>query len=247
MKYIVIFAIVVILVRIDFFINIIQRGVGKFSRGVKTEEPLRVDAGSATIPFGEDKTLKQTNVERVFSLLEAFHSNPEAAIRLKIMEELKASPKMFTTKADKNLQLRVFALRDLLIAGNSEMLTLAVEMQNFFVGENQEMIKRFFSIYIDQNMEGFLKVYGSTKDQNCSTAHYIADALEEDGKLMVYQMREESLKAYLAKEDTQATGKALAQNCLVNVLTEINKLTKPAEPVAPVPSPAVTAPTEATP
>jgi hypothetical protein len=238
MKYIVIFAIVVLLVRIDFFMNLVEKGIHKFSGTPTNTEPLRVEAGKETIPFGEDQTLKQTSKDKFLSLLEVFHSSPDATIRVRIMEELKTNPKLFTATPDRDLEARIFALRDLLNIGQTEVLTLLIDLQNALPGQNQEMIKRFFSLLIDQNLDLFLRVYPGTKDLNCNVVNLIADPVEEEDKVNLYRIRESAVTAYLAKENLPVASKALAQQCLVHLQTQILKLT---------PAPAVETPPEATP
>ena len=97
------------------------------------------------------------------------------------------------------------------------------------------MVKKFFALWMDINMEQFLVAYSKTKDSNCIIATTFGDPIPENEKLNEYYEREDALKALLAKENINPVVEALAKNCLLVLGLEIAKIAPPDAQVAPAP------------
>lgn len=227
MKYIVIIVVVFAVMRIDFIL-------GLFDKMAKKAEPAPVevdasDIGSKreTVPLKDDPNFKQTPKKTFFALLEDFHSSPVPEIRERANAFLKANPTLFGPKLDAQLESTIFQWRDLLINNDQETVNFMLDLMNVLQGENLEMMKRFFSLWMDINMEHFIAAYSRTKDSNCSIATTFGDNLPEEEKRNEIYEREAALKAYVAKENIPPHHKALATNCLLVLGIEIAKFPPP--------------------
>jgi hypothetical protein len=224
MKYIAILSLVVAIVRIDFILGLFD----KASQNMEPE-PIEVDASDIrsdreTIPVNQDANLKQTPKGTFFALLEDFHTNPVPSIHERAMMILKDNPQMFTQKLDPELESQISRWRDLLNNNNQEAVKFMLSLLNTLQGENHEMMKRFFSLWMEIDMVNFLAAYSQTKDVNCTIAALFGDPIPEEEKINEYYERDDALNAFLAKENINPVHKALATNCLLVIGVEIAKI-----------------------
>lgn len=227
MKYIVILVVVFAVMRIDFIL-------GLFDKVAKKAEPAPVEVDVTDIgprrepvPLKDDPNFKQTPKKTFLALLEDFHSNPVPEIRERANAFLKSHPTLLGPKLDPQLESAIFQWRDLLINNDQETVNFLLDLMNVLQGENLEMMKRFFSLWMDINMEHFIAAYSRTKDTNCSIATTFGDNLPEEEKRNEIYERETALKAYVEKENIPPHYKALATNCLLVLGIEIAKFPPP--------------------
>lgn len=227
MKYIAILVLAFAIARIDFFL-------GLFDKASQNREPEQVEVDASdirsdreTIPVDKDENLKQTPKETFFALLADFHSNPVASIQERAMSILKSNPLMFSQKLDRDLESHIFGWRDLLNNNNQEAVKFMILLLNTLQGENLEMMKRFFSLWMEIDMPNFIAAYSQTKDVNCTIATLIGDKIPEEEKINEYYDREDALTAFLARENLNPTHRALATNCLLVLGVEIAKVPPP--------------------
>lgn len=229
MKYIVVFAIVIILVRIDFFVGQVENAISKF-----TPAPPEVEASLARpqeiIPIAEDENLQQSPRVTYLALLGSFRVSPDSVIREKAMEIFKAHPTMFNDKLDLDLEAQIFRWQELLHNNNPEVVNFILDLSKILQGQNLEILKRFWALWMDIDMENFIIAYTKTKDSNCVIATTFGFNIPEEEKLKEYYDREDALRDFLAKSDVPPTAKALANNCLLVLGLEINKIAPPPEP-----------------
>jgi len=189
--------------------------------GVKSNELVSV---------AQDANLKQTPRQTFIALLEDFHANPVQPIHERAMVIFKDNPTMFSQKLDPQLENEIFRWRDLLNNNDPEAAKFMLDLMNILQGENLDMMKRFFSLWMDINMENFIAAYSKTKDTNCSIASIFGDNIPEEEKLNEYVEREDSLKAFVMKDKVDPVQKNLANNCLLVLQIEIAKF--PPRPVS---------------
>lgn len=218
---------IVVLVRIDFFLGLFE----KYAQNTQSA-PIEVDesdirSGRETIPFSQDPNFKQTPKRTFLALLEDFQTNPVQANRERAMSILKSNPAMFNLKLDKELEFHIFRWRDHLINNNQETVNFMLELMDALKGENLDMMRKFFSLWMDINMEHFIAAYSRTKDTNCSIATTFGDNIPEEEKRNEIYDRQDALKAIVANEKTLAHHKALATNCLLVLAIEIAKFPPP--------------------
>jgi hypothetical protein len=234
MKYVLIFALVVVIAQIDVVMKLVEKSASVFTRQkdkITGPAPSEIKRTTEVVPYNDDPTLKMTPHAKVLSLMESFKLSPEPEVRVKILEDMKVIPKMISTPLDKQMETRVFEWRDLLIHGNEQVLIFLVELQNLLQGENQEMIRRFFSLLMDQDLDLFMKHYVKTKDVNCKIVTVFGDQIPEEEKINEYQARMDALTIFLAKENLDPAMKQLATNCQLFLKAHMDNLNAP--PVAP--------------
>ncbi len=230
MKYIVVLTIVVFLVRIDFFLGLIEKTAKRFTPAPPEVESSVLRPGQTLIPVSQDQNLKQTPREIFLSLLGSFRISPDKSVREMALEVFKNHPTMFSQKLDPELEAQVFRWRDLLHSNEPEVVQFLIDLMNILQGENQAMVKRFFALWMEIDMEKFLAAYSRTKDTNCMIITTFGDSIPEEEKLNEYYGREDALKAFLAKTGIDAVQKNLATNCLLVLSLEISKIAPPLSP-----------------
>lgn len=234
MKYVVIAIIALLMARADLFLGIVDRLLEK-----SEPAPVEVDTTeiktNELVPVAQDGTLKQTPRETFIALLEDFHTNPIPEIHERAMVIFKENPTMFGQKLDQELESKIFLWRDHLNNNEPEAVKFMYDLLNILQGENLAMMRRFFSLWMDINMENFVAAYSKTKDSNCTIATTFGDAIPEEEKLNEYIEREDALKAFVLKEKIDPLQKTFASNCLLVLQIEISKIApKPASEDQPV-------------
>lgn len=233
MKYIVILVIVILFVRIDYLLGLFDRANEKLSNApsgnVVVDDSI---ANREVIPVKQDRTLQRSKKDTFLALLEDFQVSPVADIHNRAMTILKDNPQMFGTKLDKDLENHIFRWRDLLNNNDQDAVNFLLDLMNVLQGENLDMVKRFFALWMEINMEHFIAAYSRTKDTNCTIVTTFGDRIPEEEKLNEYYDREEALKTFLAKDRIDPAQKALATNCVLQLGIIIDKLAPKPDPNA---------------
>jgi hypothetical protein len=227
MKYIVILAVVILLVRIDLILALIDRTVGKFS-SKNVESGVSVPA-SEMIPF-EDKKVLKTPKKVFLTLLENFHANPNTDFRNRIIAELKTHPQLFSDNLDRDLEGAIYQLRDLLGQKNLETSQLIIELIPLLKGENQDFLKKFFSYLMEIDLGMFLEFYIKYPDPDCSVVILLEDRIPEEEKLNELRDRLGMFEAFLAKENSPILLTNYATNCQLVLKNHLDRLLAPPTP-----------------
>ena len=236
MKYVLILVVVVLMIRIDWILKQFDSLRDRVSAPARTEvQTSEIQSNREIIPVSEDASLKQTPRMVFLALLDDFHSAPEKAVRERAMEYFKGHPTIFTTKLDQDLESTIFRWRDLLNNNEPELTPFLLDLLNILQGENLEMLKRFFSLWMEINMDHFLAAYSKTKDVNCMIVTTFGDNIPEEEKINEYVEREDALKKFVVKEGVNPVELALAKNCLLVLGLEIQKRAPVAAPAEALP------------
>ncbi len=229
MKYAVILIILILLVRIDFFLGLFDKVNKKFDANPTELDGSDVRMNRELVPVNLDRSLKRTDRDQFMALLEAFHDSPSAGLAESALQVLKNNPAMFSDKIDPGLESQIFRWRDLLNNNRPEMVNFILELMKVLRGENSEMLKRFFALWMDINMSHFIVAYSRTPDTNCTIAPLFGDPVAEEEKLNEYYDRQESLNNFIKKENLDVVQKSLATNCLLQLEIQIGKIAPIAE------------------
>jgi hypothetical protein len=245
MKYIWILIAVIIVVRIDMILRFFDKTVAKYQS--KTE-PVKINEVESTLEVrpSADGPLTSASPKKIFlSMLDAFHNNPDEDVRKMALDELKKNPHLFNDKLDKKLEEEIYRWRNSLQGKNSRVLSFLLELMELLKGENQEMMKSFFSLYIEIDLADFLRIYSKTKDTNCLIATYQGDSLSPEEKTNELVERLNALNVFIAEENPEPL-KAYAMTCQMVLKlhldeTQLKNATSPpvSAPVAPT-TPGVT-------
>lgn len=245
MKYALILVVIVLFTRIDYIMGLFDSASEKLGSNQGGAEVSETITPRELIPVNKDLTLQKSKKETFFALLEDFHVAPTAEIRNRAMEILKANPTMFTQTLDKGLENNIFQWRDLLNNNEPEVINFLNELLVTLQGENQTLIKRFYALWMDINMDHFLAAYSRTKDSACSIATMFGDKIPEEEIVNEYVERQDILTAFLAREKIDPIQKQLATNCSLQLKIYLDKIapttlepeTPPAEESATIPTP----------
>lgn len=240
MRYLIVVAVIVLFVRIDFLLSLFDRATGNSPTPPPEITNSDISSSREVISIAEDKNLAQTPRENFLALLEVFRISPEISIREKALEVFRENPLIFNDKIDKELESHIFRWRELLNNNEPEVVNFLLELMKILKGENLEMTKRFFALWMDINMENFIMAYSRTRDTNCTIATTFGDPIPDHEKLNEYYERQELLQDYIKKEKLDPVHKALATNCLLVLNLQLDKL----DPKPLVQSPSATLPEE---
>ena len=225
MKYVWIFAAVVILVRIDVVLKFFDRTAEKIQSTQTTElKAGDIGPGSDVVSLQEDLSLKSSPRKKFISMLEDFHISADKEVKEKALELLRSQPTMLSEKLDKDLEAAIYRWRDLLMQKDKETNDFLIELIKSLKGENLEMVKRFFSLTIENDIGEFLSVYSKSADVNCLIMSYLADPLPEEEKYNELNERLKALTAFMASDKLNATNKAYAEKCHLVLKLQVDKL-----------------------
>ncbi len=238
MKYVAIVVVIIMFVRIDILLEMVDKARNSFEPTPPEIERADFSSNRELIPVSKDKSLQQTPREDFLALLEVFRITPDVSIRERAMEIFKNHPGIFNEKLDPNLESQIYRWREHLNNNEPETVNFLLDLMNILKGENLEMIKRFFALWMEIDMENFIAAYSRTKDSNCTIATTFGDRIPEEEKIKELYDREDALKSLLKNEKLNPTHRALANNCLLVLGIEFNKET----PQTPEAQPAVVAP-----
>lgn len=230
MKYLIVLGIVLLIARVDFVLSLFDKA-GQ-SLGSRSQNVVISDSKSdrEVIPLGDDGNLKQTPKKTFLALLESFAAVPERSVSEKVVAYLKSHPTLLNDKLDKDFEAHIFAFRDFLHQNNPEAVNLLIELMSIVRGENLDMMKRFFALWMDINMDHFLRAYSRAKDPNCSIALTFGDPIPEEEIINEYFEREAALTEFLKQAVIEPQMKILATNCHLMLSTHLAKVApKPAE------------------
>lgn len=224
MKYILIFAAVVFLVRIDLIMNFFDKQANKFQNRPVEITPEDVGPATKLVPVDTDLALKTSPRKSFISMLEDFNSSPDENIKLKAIELLRANPTMFDDKLNKDLESAVYRWRNHLLQRSKETQSFLLEMMKSLRGENLEMAKRVLSFTIDADMTDFLNMYSKSSDLNCLLIGYLGDPLPEIEKYNELSERQTVLDAVLTADKLAPEVKLYAQRCQIVLKLNLDKL-----------------------
>lgn len=243
MKYVLIFALIAILVRIDVVLRLFDQASSSFRQNKQTViEGKEVKPEPAPVPVKDDQLINQTPRTRFINMLETFGQIPDPTIRQKAMEVFKASPTMFSEKLDPGLEGAVFNWRDLIAQGEPELPLFLLDLLTILHGENKDVVTKFYSLIIDQDLPLFLSSYSKSRDINCLIVTVVGDPVSEEEKRNILYDRDKSLNEFILSENSDPTQRRIADTCLLKLRTSLNATATP----MPLPSPASTLPTQMT-
>lgn len=231
MKYALIIAAILIISRIDFFVGLLERGLKKMDTVSSESELLILPNETPLISIKEDLNLKRSPRELFLSLIQDFHNYPNSLIREKALDLLQKNPKMFGETLDTNLESYIFQWRELLTNNNQETILFLFDLLENLKGENQNIIRRFLSTWMEIDLDKFIISYSKTKDVNCSIATILTASNNDEITYLLYKERAQALDSYLMKESLSEEIKAFVRNCRLQLEIVMEKL-KPLNPVS---------------
>lgn len=212
MKYVLLFVVAIILIRIDKVIELGEKGFMMFQSEAPQTNPD--DLGESPVIVRSDNNVKLTPRQQYLSFLDGFRISPDSAYRVQAMTLFKDHPQMFGEKLDTDLEARIYSWRDLIIQNSAELPLFLLDLNNILRGENKISVTRFFSVVLDLNVEMFMASYPRTKDPLCSPVTMIEAAVPPEEKFPELFERTEILEIYLAKENIPADKKLYGNLCL---------------------------------
>jgi len=225
MKYVWILVIVVFLVRIDLVLKFFDK-TSKKIQNLQTPEinSSEIIPSAEVVTMENDLSLRSSPKKKFFSMLSDFHSRPDAEVKTKILEFLHSHPALFTDKLDQGLEASLYQWRDLLVQKNKLVYQFLMDFYQVLKGENLEMLKRFMSLVIDNDLEEFLMFYSKSSDTNCTIINYLGDSLPEDEKFNELSERLIALEAHLASDKVIPANKIYGDKCLLVLKLTVEKM-----------------------
>lgn len=225
MKYVWIAIVVVLLTRIDYVMKIFQKTADKIQPSSKVEvSSNEITNNDQLISVQNDVALKTSPRQTFLNVLKDFSVSPDKSLHDKAFEVFKNHPTIFTEFLDKELESDIYQWRNLVLQKNKATYDFLLELQNILRGENLEMVKRFFSLVIDNDMTNFLLMYSKTKDSNCLIITYIADRLSEEESYNELNERMIALNSLISVEKVEPVLKTYGLRCQMVLKIQLDKL-----------------------
>ena len=205
MKYALIFIAVLILLRIDMFVGVVERLAQKIPSFSKNE--TIESTGPATELKKVD--LKVSPKDQFQILLTEFGYSPTAASRQLILEFLKNHHE--AVEIDRNVFLSEMEKWVPLVQDeNIELVRLLADFMSNFKGERFKLVQEFFTLYIANNPEFFISFYPHQFDPNCMVAK-LTWASGEELSLESIKLRMETFETLEGKVPQEKLG--FLKNC----------------------------------
>ncbi len=246
MKYVLLFVIAIVLIRIDKIIELGEKGYMMF-QSEPSQDRLK-GIGDSPVIVRSETNVRLTPRQQYLSFMDGFRVTPDLAYREQAMELFRAHPQMFSDKHDKNLEARIYAWRDLVVQNSEELPLFLLDLMNILKGENKITITRFFSLVMDLNIDMFMSSYPRTKDPACAPVTMIETAVPPEERLPELYERLGILEEFLAREKLPADKKLYGNLCLNTLKIYLEKEGAAAPPTVeatPVEAPAIPAQPEA--
>ncbi len=244
MKYIALFVLAIVLIKIDVIISLGEKSVMLF-KSEKTELTQN-DQGNSPVIVRSQKIMELTPRERYLSLMDNFRVSPDAIYREQAMELFRQHPQMFSDKRDKGLEGRMYSWRDLVVQNPDELPLFLNDLNNILKGENKVIVTRFYSVVLDLNLEMFMTSYPRTKDIACTPVLLLEEAVPPEEKFPELYERLNSLQSFLSRENLPADKKNYASICVNSLKIYLEKEAPPVPPEETSPAEESPAPAEAT-
>jgi hypothetical protein len=225
MKYVWILVAVVFLVRIDLVLRFLDKTVKKFqSSQVQEINPDDVISKTTIVSVSNDLSLKSSPLKKFLTMLDDFRSTPDLDVKDRALEFLKSNPAMFTEVLNPELEASIYRWRELLVQRNKSTYRFLLDLLLVLKGENLEMIKRFYSISIDNDLIEFLNLYSKSTDTNCMIITYLSDPQTDEEKYNELSERLKALEAYLATDKMAPLTKVFGEKCHLVLKLQVDKM-----------------------
>lgn len=229
-KYVLLIVLAVILIRIDIVIELVEKGVALVKSEEKTEPD---DLGQPAVIVRSDRNVNLTPREKYLAILSSFRVTPVLTFREQAMGLFRKHPQMFSDKLDKDLEAQIYAWRDLVVQNEAEVPLFLLDLNSILKGENLEIIRRFFSVILDLNVDMFINNYIRTKDGSCSVVTLLEAAVPPEERIPELYERQGILEDYIARENIPAEKRLYATTCLTALKLFLEKEAPPVQPVEP--------------
>ncbi len=224
MKYVLIFVVIVMLVRIDVILRLVDQVKLKIEPSPPNVESRDVKSNREVISIADDKSLQQTPRVVFLSLLRDFQEHPTAQVKERAMNQLKSNPLIFSKTKDPGFEAAIYDWRDLLLQKNREAASFLVSLFSLVSGENQELLRRFFTILLDVDVREFIVAYEAAKEPDCAIVTLFADAIPDEERINQYDERLSALDLFLSQENIDPSLRALGSSCQLVLKTYIEAL-----------------------
>jgi hypothetical protein len=231
MKYVLMFVVAIILIRIDKVIEIGEKGYMMFQSEPAQQDKL-AGLGDSPVIVRSETNVKLSPRQEFLAFLDGFKVSPDASYREQAISLFRDHPQMFSEKGDKNLEARIYAWRDLIVQNSEELPLFLLDLMNIMKGENKITVTRFFSLVMDLNIDMFMSSYPRTKDPACAPVTLIEAAVPPEERLPELYERMGILEEFLAKEKLPADKKLYANLCLNTLKIHLEKEGASAPPTA---------------
>lgn len=224
MKYVLFAILLLIFLRIDMFIGVVERAWNKVPRPQGTEvvvEPIETPPVSTFSVAG----LQEDQISQFRLLMTEFTYKPDKLTRELLINYIKSNPSVLEIK-DTILFSELEKWVPLIQEDNPEVLLTLNDLMGLFKGASLQVLFQFYSNFLERNTEFFFHYFPIAKDPNCIVAKYAwnhENSLNEERLLL----RKNQIEGLAGKIEAGKTD--FASNCLLVIRVESSKLPQPSE------------------
>lgn len=234
MKYILGIILVVILIRIDFILDLFDSARDRVSVApTPVLENESAESRPSTIPMDKDRAVNTSDRENFFNVLGLFARAPDETYRLKAFEILREHPEILKGSGEEAFTQAIFSWRDLLEQESQELVLFLNDLLMVLSGAPRTTVATFYSQILDEKPGFFVRSLAFDADKACTIGILFSNPETLASKLERLQERYDALeKIFLADEFTPAE-KRIANVCIETIRLERERLLAPAEEARP--------------
>lgn len=235
MKYILILAAVVVIVRIDWVLRLFDKTSTKFGSSQSVVVSEDVQPADAGVSFKNDPTITQSPRNLFFAMVQNFITKPDQQMRDNALDVLRKNPTIIPVSLDKELEGVLEKFRELLRQKNAEAAKFLIELAPMLHADNSNAVKAALSTLIDVDLGEFLTLYHASQDTNCAIATVQGDQISEEEKFNELIERAKAFDLYLASDKLDPLIKPFAVHCQLVLKLYLDKIRANFVPVEAVP------------
>lgn len=223
MKYVLFLILLLVVLRIDMFVGVVERAWKKVPR---VQEPVVVDAvETPAVSTFSVAGLQEDQISQFRLLMTEFTYKPDRLTRDLLVNYLKSNPSILEIK-DSILFSELEKWLPLVREDNPEVLLTLNNFIELFKGAPLQTLLQFYTNFLEENTELFFHYYPITKDPNCIVAKYAwnyQNTVNEE-RLLLRKKQIEGLSGKI-----EAGKVDFASNCLLVIRVESSKIPQPSE------------------
>lgn len=225
MKYIVGIIFVVVVLRIDFILDLFDSAR---EQATSSSAPVLADDSASsrpqTIPLDKDRAVNTSDRDNFLNVLALFSKNPDEAYRIGAFEILRSNPEILADKPDTGFNQAIFSWRDLIEREDKELILFLNDLLMVLSGESRKTVASFYSLILDEKPEYFVKSLSFEADKNCTIARHFSSSLTLAEKIDILKTRYAFLERIFLSDDFTPAEKRIANSCIESIRLEQEKL-----------------------
>ncbi|GEM_PF-6596960 len=229
MKYAIIIIVIILLVRWETIVKLVDK-----TEGLVTTDEIKPTEQAASsqieiIPVTKDKSIEQSPLQKIVSLIEDFYRSPSDNTRDLIITEIRANPGLFGESGQEDY-LSIMSKFPSHIEQKTPLVnSFLFELWPLMRGANLLIVKQLLAMNFEIDLVSFLdQLAKSGRDPSCFIAEITPDGLTKEVKEKFLLERKANIEKIINDEAGFPKIKTMGLNCFRIIEIELLKINAPA-------------------